>query len=125
MDDKKKILLIIEDDKHLLKALLEKFSRENLEVITATDGEKGLELSLSLRPDLILLDIVLPKMDGITVLKKIREAEGGDKMDIIILTNLSGAAKTAEAIESGVYDYLVKTDWKLSDVVDMVKDRLD
>jgi DNA-binding response OmpR family regulator len=123
-DKKRKLLLIVEDEASLAKALDKKFSSENFEVIIAKDGEKGLSMALENHPEIILLDIVMPKLDGISMLKELRKDSWGSSVPIIMLTNLSDAEKVAEATESGVYDYLVKSDWKIADIVKKVNEVL-
>lgn len=119
-----KTILIIEDEKSILKALHTKLSHEGFSILEATDGEMGLSLALDAHPDLILLDIVMPKMDGMTVLDKLRRDEWGKTVPILILTNLSDEAKVRESMRKGVFDYLIKTNWKLEDVVGKVKQSL-
>jgi len=123
MKNKHKIL-IVEDEEPLLNALTDKFSREGMEVITAKNGQEGLDVALAKKPDLILLDVIMPKMDGITMLEKLREDKWGENVEVILLTNLTDADKVSEAVEKGVRDYLIKSDWKLEDVVKKVKEKL-
>ncbi|HEU0085631.1 MAG TPA: response regulator [Candidatus Paceibacterota bacterium] len=120
-----KKILIVEDERALLRALVEKLSRENLLVFQAGNGEEGLEMALKEHPDIILLDIVMPKMDGITMLKKLREDGWGKTAKIILLTNLSSNEKTAEALALGTNEYLIKTDWEIADVVAKVREHLE
>lgn len=120
----KKKILIVEDEKNLLKVLKEKFIMEGYEVLSAADGASGIQVSLSEHPDLILLDIVMPVMDGMTMLKKIRTDEWGKNVPVVLLTNLNMADKVADAMDKGVYDYLVKSDWSLADVVKKVNERI-
>ncbi|MFA6105227.1 MAG: response regulator [Patescibacteria group bacterium] len=120
----KKKLLIVEDERTLLKVLKERFSKEGYEVSTAGDGAVALEMALTDHPDLILLDIVMPIMDGMTVLKKLRGNEWGKDVPVVLLTNLNIADKVADALDRGVYDYLVKSDWSLEDIVTKVNERL-
>ncbi len=124
-----KKILIVEDEEIMLKALVEKFSSEGFEVVKAIDGEEGLKKALHEKPDIILLDILLPKMDGMAVLKKLREDAWGKYAKVILLTNVSDAETVATGAEFGtgegeVYEYLVKTDWTLDEVVQKVKNRL-
>lgn len=124
---KKKKILIIEDESSTRKAMLEKFEREGFDALIASDGIRGLDQALESRPDIILLDIIMPNMDGITMLKKLRESDGwGKQVPVILLTNLSsdddGRKKEIEELEP-IY-YFVKTDWKLADIVEKVKDCL-
>ncbi len=117
-------ILIVEDEAPMLCSLSDKFNDEGFDVVVAKDGEEALEVALTTAPDIILLDIILPKMDGMTMLKKLREDEKGVNIPVILLTNLDYSVGVAKAIESGAYDYLVKTDWSLEDVVNKVKERL-
>ena len=119
-----KKILVVEDEQSLLSALVAKFSKENFKVIEARDGEQGLERALAEHPDLILLDIVMPKMDGVTMLKRLRRNEWGKKVPVIMLTNLSDDKKVEEAVKFGSHDYLVKSDWSINDVVKKVRSKL-
>ena len=124
MSKKVKKILIVEDETSSLKALVDKFNREGFKTIEAQDGEIGLKKALKEHPDLILLDIILPKMDGLTALKKLREDKWGKDALVILLTNLSDSKKVAEAVEHNACEYLVKSDWTIEDVVKRVKDKL-
>lgn len=123
MNDKK--ILIAEDEESIIKVLATKFTHEGFKVFEARDGEEGLEMALKEKPDLILLDIVMPRMDGLTMLKKLREDPWGKKVPIIILTNLSDDKNIADAMVVGVYDFLVKSSWDVDDVIKRVKERLN
>lgn len=124
MNNTSKKLLIIEDDKLLLRALLDSFTIEGLEVIVAKDGGEGLEKALEQHPDLILLDILMPKMNGMEMLKKLRKDSWGKSVQIIMLTNLSDKEKISEAVTEGISEYLVKSDTKIGYIVDRVKEKL-
>lgn len=119
-----KTILVVEDEISLLKALEDKFTLEGFDVIKARNGEEGLEVALKNHPDIILLDIVMPKMDGITMIKKLREDAWGRDAKIILLTNLSSPEAITEAIQHNVFDYLVKTNWKLESIIEKVKTML-
>ncbi|MBT4849303.1 response regulator [Candidatus Parcubacteria bacterium] len=123
MEDKK-VLLIVEDDLALAKALVGKFSKENFQLLEAKNGEEGLKLALDKKPDLILLDIVMPRMDGISMLKELRQDDWGKGVPVIILSNLADAQDNSEIIQEHIVDYLIKTDWSLEDIVKKVKDTL-
>jgi len=120
----KKKILIVEDEKVIREALKIRLVTEKFDILEAVDGEKGLALALREHPDLILLDIIMPVMDGMTMLKFLRKDVWGKTAKIIILTNLSDSTKVQEALEHNTNDYLVKTDWKLEDVVKKVKEKL-
>ena len=125
--ENKKTILVVEDEISLLNALRDKLARENFAVLEAKNGEEGLEVALREHPDLILLDIVMPKMDGMTMLRKLRsENEWGKSVPVVILTNLTSAddQRNRDITELEPAYYLVKTDLKLDDVVAKVKERL-
>jgi DNA-binding response OmpR family regulator len=126
MSEAKKIVLIVEDENHLRQALVDKFSREGFSILEAHNGEEGLKIANSSHPDIILLDIIMPRMDGLTMLKTLRQSsEWGEGVPVIILTNLAEDEKINEAVTINEPSYyLIKSDWKLEDVVQKVKDRL-
>lgn len=114
---KNKKILIIEDEATLVEVLTAKLSAEGFSVFKASDGKEGLETALKNHPDLILLDIVMPVMDGMTMLDRLRADEWGKSAKVILLTNLSDPEKARKSIAQGVREYLVKADWKLDDIV--------
>lgn len=119
----KKKILIVEDEEPLAKVLAAGIGDKEFIVLTAKDGEEGLEVALAEKPDLILLDLLMPKMDGITMLKRLRDGDGewGKKVKVIILTNLEDQDKLAAAVENRVYDYMIKSNWNISDVLKKVR----
>jgi len=88
-----KKILIVDDSQELRKILVSALHTENITVIEAGDGEEGLEKALAERPDLILLDIVMPKIDGMAMLEKLREDAWGKDVQVIVLTNMTDAEK--------------------------------
>ncbi len=124
MTKKSQTILIVEDEKPLIRALCDKFRHEGFNVLEARNGAEGLEVALREHPDLILLDIIMPVMDGVSMFKKLREDEWGKSVPVIMLTNLIYNEKIAEAIMQGSHEYLVKSDFKLEDVVAKVRERL-
>ena len=117
-------ILVIEDEATLQKTLCEYLITEKFEVISASDGEEGLKLAESQLPDLIVLDIILPKMDGYEVLKEIKKNEKTREIPVILLTNLESPENVQKAFERGATTYLVKADYKLEDVVKKIKNML-
>ena len=117
-------MLIIEDDLVLQKALTEYLVAEGFEVITASDGETGVNLAMTERPDLVLLDIVLPKKDGYTVLTEVRAGAETKHVPIVLLTNLGSISDVEKALELGATTYLVKADYKLEEITAKVKEIL-
>lgn len=122
MEDKK--ILLIEDEVALLDALVLKLNSEGFSTLIAKNGEEGLEVALNNHPDLILLDIIMPKMDGITMLKKLRTDPWGHDVPVVILSNLTDADKNVNIVDSGVEAYLVKSDMPIADIVLKIKDVL-
>ncbi len=116
-------ILVIDDEPTIRKVLSEKLEREGFATFTAPDGEAGLEVAISLKPDLILLDVLMPKMDGLTMLKKLREDDWGKSAVVIILTSLDSDQKAMEAFDELAYDYLIKKEMKLEDIVTIIKEK--
>lgn len=123
--DKKKIL-IVEDEETTQKAVSEAFATQEFTVITANDGEEGLSVSLKEHPDLILLDILMPKMDGMIMLQKLRLDEWGKTVPVIILTNVNpnSSSTISSVLQNEPAYYLMKSDVKLEGIVDKVKEVL-
>lgn len=124
MGGNKKTILIVEDEKPMIQALREKLTDANYNVWVAENGKDGLELAKKKKPDLILLDIIMPVMDGITMLQKLRKDNWGKKVKVMILTNLSDVSKADEASDFNVLDYLIKTDWTLEDLLKKVEEAI-
>ena len=124
---KKNTILIIEDEISLRGALRDKFSRRGFHILEAKDGENGLEIALKKKPNLIILDIIMPKMDGMTMLKKLRqENKWGKNVSVIILSNLGPDDEKMMreiALDESV-SYLVKSNWSLNGVVAKVEEKL-
>ncbi|MFC1615018.1 response regulator [Patescibacteria group bacterium] len=124
MTTEKKKILIVEDDTKLLRILDEEFSDIDFTVLKAENGKEGLETALAEHPDVILLDIVMPVMHGMDMLKELRKDEWGKDAEVIILTNLSDSRRIAEAMEQGTSEYLTKTQWSLDELVKMVAEKI-
>jgi DNA-binding response OmpR family regulator len=118
----KKKVLIIEDEPILLELFVDKFANEGFNTFQATTAEKGIKLALKNKPDMILLDIILPKMDGISMLKKLRKDSWGKSVPVIISSNVTDQTRVAEAMKLGVYDYIIKTKLVLNDLIKQVKE---
>lgn len=126
-ENKNAKILIIEDEGIILKAYAEKLRYEGFFVITAKNGQEGLGLALSEKPDLILLDILMPIMDGLTMMDKLREKNSyGKSVPIILLTNLSAGEEKiiASITKNEPAYYLIKSNWDLNQVVEKIKERL-
>jgi DNA-binding response OmpR family regulator len=112
---------IIEDDPFLLRMYAEKFDIEGFQVFAAEDGKKGLRMSLKELPNIILLDIVLPGMNGFEVLKELKSNAETKDIPVILLTNLSQRDDIDKGLAIGAVDYLIKAHFMPSEVVDKVK----
>lgn len=121
----KKKILIIEDDSILQKALQEFLIAEGFETLSALDGEEGVKIGKEKKPDLILLDIILPKMDGYEVLKAMKSDESTKNIPIILLTNLGSLNDVEKALGLGATTYLIKADYKLEEVAKKIKEVLN
>lgn len=122
--DLKKKILIVEDDKSLRHALEETVSREGFIAMVAKDGKEGLESALKNHPDLILLDIIMPKMNGLNLLKSLRDDAWGKTVPVLLLTNDTDPEHMRETLKDNATDYLIKSDWEIEDVMKKVKTTL-
>jgi len=125
MADKRHKILIVEDEEALSEILRDRFENEGFDVFVAKDGAQGLLMALDKEPDVILLDILLPKLDGLSMLKKLRTYEQGKNMRVIVTTNINDSKEVHEALALGARDFLVKSDWVLADLVDSVRSQLE
>jgi DNA-binding response OmpR family regulator len=113
-------ILFIEDESALQKSLGDLLKSQNFEVVSATDGESGVNLAIQTKPDLILLDLILPKMHGLQVLEALKKNPETNKIPVIILTNLEGAQDVEKALELGATTYLVKANYDLDELVERI-----
>ncbi|MDO8516240.1 MAG: response regulator [bacterium] len=119
----KKTILVIEDDALTLKAMIDELAHHEYVVLGAEDGTRGLEIALQKKPDLILLDILLPKMDGRDVMQKLREDEWGKNVPVIFLTNMDpDDAMIKEIVKTKPAYYLKKSDWTLVNIAEKIHD---
>jgi len=119
-----KRILFIEDESALQKTFGDILKQERYEMISALDGETGLRLAKTQKPDLILLDLILPRVNGFEVLKKLKEDKETKDIPVIVLTNLEGIGDVDKAIELGATTYLVKAQYSLEEVVQKIKQAL-
>lgn len=119
-----KKILIAEDDKVLLNLMRDELTAQGFEVLGVSNGKDGLETALKVHPDLVLTDITMPIMNGMEMTTELRKDEWGKNVDVIVLTNLSNDKSVADFLENGAYDYLLKSDWSLDEVVRRVKEKL-
>jgi len=119
-----KRILFIEDESALQKTFSDRLSQEGYQIISALDGKRGLDLAKTEKPDLILLDLILPKMNGFEVLRNLKEDEETKNIPVIVLTNLERMEDVEKAIELGATTYLVKAQYSLEEVVEKIKKAL-
>lgn len=124
MNTNKNKILIVEDEIDLRDALVTAFTYEGFSTLVAGDGEEGLVIAEAETPNLILLDISMPKMDGLTMLKKLRETAWGKDTKVIVMTVLDDLSKVAEVMDVGGDEYVVKTHVTLTEIVQKVKHKL-
>lgn len=113
-------VLVVEDDKFLIKAYQEKLTREGFEVFLAFDGSEALEQYQEHKPEIILLDLVMPFMDGFTFLEELGKTTDVKKARVIVLSNLGQPEDIERAKKLGAIDYLVKSDLSMKEVVDKI-----
>lgn len=122
-----KKILLIEDEKILSNLLKRKLEESGYEVVVAFDGEEGFAIMKKQTPDLILLDIVMPKMGGFEVMEKMNKTPGLNlkHLPVIVVSNSGQPVEIDRALELGIKDYLIKTQFDPQEVVDKVKKVFD
>ncbi len=108
----------------LHKALAEFLAEDGFQIMSAFDGEEAVALAKSKKPDLVLLDIILPKKDGYEVLDELKGDEKMQKIPIVLLTNLESVENIQKAFDKGATTYLVKSNYKLEDIAKKIKEVL-
>jgi DNA-binding response OmpR family regulator len=122
---KQKVILIVEDDEVILRALYLSFHQGEFTIATATDGETALTMTHRLKPDLVLLDLVLPKKSGFDYLKEMKADPVLEPIPVIVLSNLGTDENKSKAKGLGALDYFVKSDTDLSVLQQRVKKILE
>ena len=127
MEKNKKVLLVVEDESALRHAVVEKGEKEGWEMLEARTGKEGLVQAETHKPDLIMLDLIMPEMGGLEMFDKLRKEEGdwGKQVPVIVLTNLSADEEITQNIARNepAY-YFVKTEWKIDDVITKIHEVL-
>lgn len=124
MDHSTKKIMIVEDELALRKALVEEFTDAGYQVVEAGDGLEGFDVALREKPDIILLDQLMPKMNGVAMLKELRNDPWGAKVTVIMATNMSTTDTINEAIDAGANDYFIKSEVSVADILALVEERL-
>lgn len=117
VDNKKKILLV-EDDVFMLELLSDKLNKSDFEVSVAVDGEACMKALQSLRPNLVLLDIVMPKVDGFEVLRRMKSSPELASIPVIVLSNLGQKEEVEKAMDLGAKDYIIKANFTTKEIVE-------
>lgn len=117
-------ILLVEDDQFICRAYSDGLSRAGFEMILAADGQEGLEKAKENKPDIILLDLIMPIMNGFEFLEKIKQDNNLKNIPAIILSNLGQESDVAKGKELGAKDYLIKSDYSMEEVVNKVKEHL-
>jgi len=120
-ENQSKKILFIEDEPDLQRTMGEYFIRSGFNILKALDGEIGLNLAKKEMPDIILLDLILPKMDGFQVLAGLKNDPKTKNIPVIVLTNLEGTIDVEKALRLGATTYLVKANYDLSELVERIK----
>lgn len=121
---KKHVILLIEDDKFLVKLYSDKLNREEFDVSLAITGEEGLNKIRDEKPDIVLLDIILPQKNGFEILSEMKLDPKTKEIPVIILTNLGQESDIKTGLELGASDYLVKTDFSISKLPEKIRTTL-
>lgn len=117
-------ILVIEDDKFLRELIVQKLIKENYEVSEAIDGEQGIKKIKEEKPDLILLDLILPGIDGFEVLSRMREGSNSPSIPVIILSNLGQKEDVERGLKLGAIDYLIKAHFTPGEIIEKIKNVL-
>jgi len=122
MAEDKRTILIVEDDKFLRDLITQKLIREGFNTIEAIDGEQGVKKIKETKPDLVLLDLILPGIDGFEVLAKVKEDPVSAEVPVIILSNLGQKDDIEKGLKLGAADYLIKAHFTPGEVIEKIKE---
>lgn len=124
MADHKPNILIIEDDPYILRVYERKFQQEGFQITTARDGAEGVEKITAAAPDVILLDLVMPKKDGFEFMRDLKRIYPHKNIPVVVLTNLGQEHDVQRAEHLGISSYLLKSNMSIQDVFEKVRDTL-
>ncbi len=120
-----KTILFIEDEPTIQKSISRFLEEEGYQVKSALDGDIGLKTAKKIQPDLILLDLILPKKDGFEVLKELKKEEATKNIPVIALTNLEESANIEKVLSLGAAAYLIKANYSLEEITEKIKQILE
>lgn len=125
MAKKKKTILIVEDDRYLTKAYSIKIKNAGFNVLLSDNGSDGLLIAKEKKPDLIVLDLLLPRVDGFEFLKRIKADEEMKNIPVLTISVLGQKTDQQRALDLGAEAYFIKTEYKLGEIVDKIKEYLN
>lgn len=114
-------IAIIEDDLAIVQMYKTKFEKDGYEVATAGDGQSGLQLLATFEPDVILLDLMMPNMNGFDMLQRLRQQPGGRDAKVVVLTNMGDTETATKVYKMAANDYIVKAEMTPKEVEDRIK----
>lgn len=114
-------ILIVEDDPFMARMYQKLFTFEHFEVLLARDGQEGIDIAKAEKPSLILMDVMMPKMNGLVALGKLKLDPDTKHIPVVMLTNLVGEIEAENALAKGAIKYIVKSDYEPQQVVEMIK----
>lgn len=124
MVKKKKTILIVEDDKFLMKAYSIKIKNAGFNVLSSSNGEEGLQMAKERKPDIIVLDLLLPRVDGFEFLKRIKADDELKSIPVLTISVLGQKNDQEKALSLGAEAYFIKTEYKLEEIIDKIKEYL-
>ena len=124
MNANHKTVLVVDDEQTLRFALAAKLQNAGFDVVMASNGDEGLRQALTHKPDMLLVDILMPVMDGFEMLEALRKDTWGKSANVIVLSNQGGNQQIAQAVIDGAYGYMIKSDCKMEDIINEVSERL-
>lgn len=117
-------ILIVEDDPLISRMYQKIFKFEGYQVETAADGQEGIDKVRSTKPTLVILDVMMPKMNGLEVLGKLKADPATKTIPVVMLTNLAGQSDAEKALSMGAIKYIIKSEYEPKQVTDMIKEVL-
>lgn len=121
METNKKKVVVVEDDEHISKVYEIKLAMENITAIVAHDGEEAVVMISAEKPDMIILDLMIPKKDGFAVLEEIKKDPKLAQIPVIVISNLGQKGDQDRALALGANEYLVKVNYPIQEIIDKVK----
>ena len=119
-----KTILVVEDDKFLRELISRKLTGEGFDVLEAVDGEEGIKKIKEGKPDLVLLDLILPSIDGFEILTRVRDDPEVSSIPVIILSNLGQREEVEKGLKLGAVDYLIKAHFTPGEIIEKIKNVL-